>query len=85
MATNNNKEDVTGSKNPTLDNQDDNEGQGFGNMTPEERRKAGSEGGKAAHRKGTAHEYNSDTGKEAGRKGGSAKNNTEDKKEDRNS
>lgn len=45
---------------------------GFAAMKPEEQRKIASQGGKAAHAKGTAHEWNSATAKEAGRKGGLA-------------
>ena len=44
---------------------------GFASMSPEEQRKIASEGGKAAHRKGTAHEFTSQEATEAGRKGGS--------------
>lgn len=50
---------------------------GFGSMgnTPEGRAKQkeiASKGGKAAHQKGTAHEWTSDEAREAGRKGGMA-------------
>lgn len=47
-------------------------GRGFGGMDPKKQKKASSEGGKAAHEKGTAHEFDSDEAKEAGRKGGSS-------------
>jgi general stress protein YciG len=53
-------------------------GRGFNNMDPKKRRDAGSKGGKAAHQKGTANEFDSETGKEAGRKGGSAPRGEED-------
>lgn len=43
---------------------------GFAAMDPEEQRKIASKGGKAAHEKGTAHEWDSREAKEAGRKGG---------------
>jgi general stress protein YciG len=43
---------------------------GFAGMAPELRRELASKGGKAAHAKGTAHEYSSDEAKVAGRKGG---------------
>jgi hypothetical protein len=43
---------------------------GFASMQPERQREIASEGGKAAHVKGTAHEFNSDEARAAGRKGG---------------
>jgi len=43
---------------------------GFASMDPEKQRKIASQGGKAAHRKGTAHEWTRDEAQEAGRKGG---------------
>lgn len=46
--------------------------QGFASMKPEEQRKIASKGGKAAHAKGTAHEWTSEEAKVAGRKGGQA-------------
>ena len=45
-------------------------GRGFAGMTPEKRREISSRGGKAAHEKGTAHEFDSTEAREAGRKGG---------------
>lgn len=45
---------------------------GFASMDPEKRRKIASKGGKAAHKKGVAHEWNTAEAREAGRKGGSA-------------
>lgn len=39
---------------------------------PEAQRRIASEGGKAAHRKGTAHEFNSEEARIAGSKGGRA-------------
>lgn len=44
---------------------------GFASMDPQKQREIASKGGKAAHAKGTAHEWNSTEAKEAGRKGGS--------------
>ncbi|GAA4502170.1 hypothetical protein GCM10023172_25150 [Hymenobacter ginsengisoli] len=41
-------------------------------MDPEEQRRIASEGGKAAHESGHAHEFNSEEAREAGRKGGEA-------------
>ena len=45
---------------------------GFASMDPERQRQIASQGGKAAHEKGTAHEFDSDEAREAGRKGGLA-------------
>jgi len=42
-------------------------------MDPERQRQIASEGGKAAHEKGTAHEFTSEEAREAGRKGGQAR------------
>jgi uncharacterized protein len=39
-------------------------------MDPEKRKRIASEGGRAVHRKGAAHVWNSDEAREAGRKGG---------------
>jgi general stress protein YciG len=45
---------------------------GFASMSPEKQREIASKGGRAAHEKGTAHEFTSEEAKEAGRKGGKA-------------
>ena len=45
---------------------------GFHGMDPVRQREIASLGGKAAHRKGTAHEWTSEEAREAGRKGGKA-------------
>jgi general stress protein YciG len=42
-------------------------------MAPERRRDISRKGGVAAHRKGTAHEWDPTTAREAGRKGGLAR------------
>lgn len=39
-------------------------------MSPEKQREIASKGGRAAHAKGTAHEWSSGEAKDAGRKGG---------------
>lgn len=52
------------------DNQKD--GRGFAGMDPERQREIASEGGKAAHASGNAHEFTSEEAREAGRKGGQA-------------
>ena len=43
---------------------------GFAAMDEEKQRQIASEGGRAAHAKGTAHEFDSQEAREAGRKGG---------------
>ena len=43
---------------------------GFASMDPDKQREIASQGGKAAHEKGTAHEFTSEEAKEAGQKGG---------------
>ena len=43
---------------------------GFASMDPEKQRAIASKGGKAAHAKGTAHEFTPEEAREAGRKGG---------------
>ncbi|HSW87875.1 MAG TPA: KGG domain-containing protein [Candidatus Saccharimonadales bacterium] len=43
-----------------------NTGRGFAGMDEEEQKKIASEGGKAAHAKGTAHEFDSEEAKKAG-------------------
>ena len=45
---------------------------GFASMNPEKQREIASKGGKAAHAKGTAHEFTPDEARVAGRKGGQA-------------
>ena len=45
---------------------------GFASMDPERQREIASEGGKAAHQKGFAHEFSSQEAREAGSKGGQA-------------
>jgi general stress protein YciG len=45
---------------------------GFASMDPAKQREIASKGGKAAHQKGTAHEFTPEEAREAGRKGGQA-------------
>ena len=47
-----------------------NKRRGFAAMDPEQRRQVASKGGRAAHQRGTAHEFTSEEAREAGRKGG---------------
>jgi uncharacterized protein len=46
------------------------ERRGFASMSPEKQREIASKGGRAAHEKGTAHEWTADEARLAGRKGG---------------
>lgn len=46
------------------------ERRGFASMSPEKQREIASKGGRAAHLKGTAHEWTSEEARSAGRKGG---------------
>lgn len=46
---------------------------GFASMNAEKQRAIASKGGRAAHEKGTAHEFTADEAREAGRKGGEAR------------
>ena len=48
------------------------EDRGFASMDRSKQRDIPSKGGKAAHQKGTAHEWTSEEAREAGRKGGMA-------------
>jgi uncharacterized protein len=48
------------------------EHRGFASMDRDKQRDIASKGGKAAHVKGTAHEWTSEQAREAGRKGGIA-------------
>lgn len=43
---------------------------GFAAMHPEKQKRIASEGGRAAHRQGVAHEWSKDEAREAGKKGG---------------
>src|SRR5690242_5030748 len=43
---------------------------GFASMDPEKQREIARKGGRAAHQKGSAHEFSADEAREAGRKGG---------------
>ncbi len=50
----------------------DTSNRGFASMDDEKQREIASKGGKAAHEKGTAHEFTPEEAAEAGRKGGEA-------------
>lgn len=45
---------------------------GFASMDPEKQREIARKGGRAAHEKGTAHEFTSEEARAAGKKGGEA-------------
>jgi uncharacterized protein len=47
-------------------------GRGFAGMDAQRQREIASQGGRAAHARGTAHEFTSEEAREAGRKGGEA-------------
>jgi general stress protein YciG len=57
-------------KDRTMMNGERKERRGFASMSPEKQREIASKGGRAAHQKGTAHEWTSDEARNAGRKGG---------------
>jgi len=48
------------------------EDRGFASMDSSKQRQIASKGGKAAHQKGTAHQWTSEEAREAGRRGGQA-------------
>ena len=54
-------------------NQGNTSNRGFASMDEEKQREIASKGGKAAHEKGTAHEFSSDEAREAGSKGGQSR------------
>lgn len=64
MAENNRGQENNGKKGKS--------NRGFASMDAARQREIASKGGKAAHQKGVAHEWNSDEARNAGRKGGEA-------------
>lgn len=54
------------------DNRPAQAGRGFAGMDPQRRQEIAREGGRAAHRSGNAHQFNSEEARAAGRKGGRA-------------
>lgn len=58
---------------------------GFAAMSPERQREIASQGGRAAHQQGVAHEWSTEEAREAGKKGGQAsgKRRTEGRDDDR--
>ena len=65
MASNNSSNQESGAKQGKSN-------RGFASMDPDRQREIASEGGKAAHEQGAAHEFTSEEAREAGRKGGQA-------------
>jgi general stress protein YciG len=59
-------------ENTSARNPNGRESRGFAAMDPERQREIASHGGRAAHRSGNAHEFDSAEAREAGRKGGQA-------------
>src|SRR5689334_17772854 len=57
-------------KDRTMNTGERKERRGFASMSPEKQREIASKGGRAAHEKGTAHEWSTDEARSAGRKGG---------------
>lgn len=54
----------------TTNNRNNSDKRGFASMDEDKQREIASKGGKAAHEKGTAHEFSSEEAREAGRIGG---------------
>jgi general stress protein YciG len=54
----------------TVNSGEHKERRGFASMSPDKQKEIASKGGRAAHAKGTAHEWTSDEARAAGRKGG---------------
>ncbi len=69
-----------------MENENNNENgtsrRGFASMDEAKQREIASKGGKAAHEKGTAHEFDSQEAAEAGRKGGQARQNNSNNNSD---
>jgi uncharacterized protein len=61
VSSDNNREESSGRRTAN---------RGFAAMDPEKQKRIASEGGRAAHRQGVAHEWSRDEAREAGRKGG---------------
>lgn len=61
-----------------MENQDNTSNRGFAAMDEDKQREIASKGGKAAHEKGTAHEFTPEEAKDAGRKGGKARHGQSD-------
>ncbi len=62
-----NNSNNSGGSNNSNNSGGDTSNRGFASMDPEKQREIASEGGKAAHGKGTAHEFTSEEAREAGK------------------
>ena len=62
-----NNSNNSGGSNNSSNSGGDTSNRGFASMDPEKQREIASEGGKAAHEKGTAHEFTSEEAREAGK------------------
>jgi uncharacterized protein len=60
-------------RNQNNQRRDEPRGRGFAGMDPQQQREIASEGGRAAHASGHAHEFTSEEARAAGRKGGEAR------------
>jgi general stress protein YciG len=60
-------------RNQTNQGREEPRGRGFAGMDPQQQREIASEGGRAAHASGHAHEFTSEEARAAGRKGGEAR------------
>jgi hypothetical protein len=67
MASNNSSGNNKQSGNQGNNQSGSNSNRGFASMDPEKQREIASEGGRAAHASGNAHEFNSQEAREAGR------------------
>jgi hypothetical protein len=67
MASNNNSGNNKQSGNQGNNQNGGNSNRGFASMDPQKQREIASEGGRAAHASGNAHEFNSQEAREAGR------------------
>ena len=63
-------------KNKNNEKNNNSGGRGFASMDEDKQREIASKGGKAAHEKGTANQFDSESGREAGREGGRSGGNT---------
>lgn len=72
MGKNNHKGETGAMSSSTKDNEPKKSRRGFSAMSPEKQREIASMGGKAAHAKGTGHQFTKEEAREAGRKGGLA-------------
>jgi general stress protein YciG len=68
MASNHDKD----SNNKDSNNKGNTSNRGFASMDEDKQREIASKGGKAAHERGSAHEFDSEEARAAGRKGGEA-------------